>query len=158
MYFERAQVARTGLVLFFFLSVPVHLWLGFPDYARGDYLRPVYSFICPVVGCVLPEFRDISLVDVEHLQVRYLKEPELRLVLEFSLISRANYLNAYPQCRIVFQDIEGVELSHFEFDPMFFLVDSTVTSGSMPVGIPVKFVVPLEEPPMKAVNYELVLM
>ena len=28
----------------------------------------------------------------------------------------------------------------------------------MPVGIPVEFLVPLEEPPIKAVNYELFLM
>ena len=158
MYFERARIAQIGLFLFLFLSVPMHLWVGFPEYARGDYLRPVYSYICPVVGCVLPEYRDISLIDVENLQVRYVEEPEPILVLEFSLINRANYLNAYPQCRIVFQDIEGIKLSQFEFDSISFLVDSTSKYRGMPVGIPMKIVVPLEEPSMKAVNYELVLM
>ncbi len=158
MYFEKTQIVRIGVALFFFLSVPVHLWLGFPDYARSDYLRPVYSLICPVAGCVLPEFRDISLIEVEDLQVRYLKEPELILVLEFSLINRANYLNAYPRCRLVFLNIDGAEVSHIEFDPMGFLVDNTSPSLLLPVGIPVKFIVPLEEPSMKAVNYALVLM
>tara|TARA_X000000368_G_scaffold187788_1_gene148111 strand:+ start:949 stop:1272 length:324 start_codon:yes stop_codon:yes gene_type:complete len=107
---------------------------------------------------VLPDFRDVGLIDVQNLQVRYAKEPELLLVLEFSLINRANYLNAYPKCRIVFQDLEGLELSHFEFDSMSFLADRTIASRSMPVGIPIKIVVPLEEPSLKAVNYELVLM
>ncbi len=136
----------------------MHLWIGFPDYARSHYLRPAYSYLCSFVGCVLPEFRDIGLIDVENLHVQYEKEPKLRLVLEFSLINRANYLNAYPKCRIVFQDIGGLELSHFEFDPLSFLADSTIASRSMPVGIPIKIVVPLEEPSLKAVNYELVLM
>jgi len=155
---ERVQLSRVGLFLLFFLSVPVHLWIGFPDYARSDYLRPAYSYLCSFIGCVLPDFRDVGLIDVQNLQVRYAKEPELLLVLEFSLINRANYLNAYPKCRIVFQDLEGLELSHFEFDSMSFLADRTIASRSMPVGIPIKIVVPLEEPSLKAVNYELVLM
>ena len=55
------------------------------------------------------------------------------------------------------KDLDGVELSDVEFHSREFSMNHRESEG-MPVGIPVKFLVPLEEPPMKAVNYELFLM
>ena len=78
-------------------------------------------------------------------------------VLQFSLVNRANYHNTYPRCRLVFKDLDGVELSDVEFHSKGFSMNHREYEG-MPVGIPVEFLVPLEEPPIKAVNYELFLM
>jgi hypothetical protein len=58
----------------------------------------------------------------------------------------------------VFVDLDGSELSDLEFDPRLFSVGGPFPSGLLPVGIPIKIAVPLEEPSLKAVNYELVLM
>ena len=91
------------------------------------------------------------------MRVRYLEEEEFVPVLQFSLVNRANYHNTYPRCRLVFKDLDGVELSDVEFHSREFAMNHRESEG-MPVGIPVKFLVPLEEPPMKAVNYELFLM
>ena len=158
MSLSTAPTVRAGLVVLFLISVPGHLWLGFPEYARSDYLRPLYALICPVIGCELPYLKDTSLVDVLDLQVRYAEERQQALVLEFSLMNKANYLNSFPRCRLVFVDLDGSELSDLEFDPRLFSVGGPFPLGLLPVGIPIRIAVPLEEPSLKAVNYELVLM
>ena len=138
-------------------SLPLHLWIGFPEYARSEYLRSIYEPICSALNCSLPLLKKTSAIELKEMRVRYLEEEEFVPVLQFSLVNRANYHNAYPRCRLVFKDLDGVELSDVEFHSREFSMNHRESEG-MPVGIPVKFLVPLEEPPMKAVNYELFLM
>ena len=57
----------------------------------------------------------------------------------------------------MFKDLDDVELSDVEFHSKEFSMNYREHEG-MPVGITVDFLVPLEEPPIKAVNYELFLM
>ena len=146
--------------VFFFLlslSLPLHLWIGFPDYARSEYLRPLYESTCSVLNCSLPLLKKTSAIELKEMRVRYLEEEEFVPVLQFSLVNRANYHNTYPRCRLVFKDLDDVELSDVEFHSKGFSINHREHEG-MPVGIPVEFLGPLEEPPIKAVNYELFLM
>tara|TARA_A100001011_G_scaffold299412_1_gene312542 strand:- start:87 stop:428 length:342 start_codon:yes stop_codon:yes gene_type:complete len=113
--------------------------------------------MCSALNCALPLLKKTSAIELKEMRVRYLEEEEFVPVLQFSLVNRANYHNAYPRCRLVFKDLDGVELSDVEFHSKEFSMNHRESEG-MPVGIPVKFLVPLEEPPMKAVNYELFLM
>ena len=148
---------RSGFFVLLVFSLPLHLWIGFPEYARSEYLRPIYEPMCSALNCSLPLLKKTSAIELKEMRVRYLEEEEFVPVLQFSLVNRANYHNAYPRCRLVFKDLDGVELSDVEFHSREFSMNHRESEG-MPVGIPVKFLVPLEEPPMKAVNYELFLM
>ena len=148
---------RIVFFLLLVISLPLHLWIGFPDYARSEYLRPLYESICSVLNCSLPLLKKTSAIELKEMRVRYLEEEKFVPVLQFSLVNRANYHNTYPRCRLVFKDLDDVELSDVEFHSKEFSMNYREHEG-MPVGIPVEFLVPLEEPPIKAVNYELFLM
>ena len=148
---------RSVFFVLLVFSLPLHLWIGFPEYARSEYLRTIYEPMCSALNCALPLLKKTSAIELKEMRVRYLEEEEFVQLLQFSLVNRANYLNTYPRCRLVFTDLDGVELSDVEFHSREFSMNHREYEG-MPVGIPVKFLVPLEEPPMKAVNYELFLM
>ena len=148
---------RSVFFVLLIFSLPLHLWIGFPDYARSEYLRALYEPMCSALNCSLPLLKKTSAIELKEMRVRYLEEEEFVPVLQFSLVNRANYHNTYPRCRLVFKDLDGAELSDVEFDSKEFSMNHREHEG-MAVGIPVEFLVPLEEPPMKAVNYELFLM
>ena len=132
------QISMKWSVLFILLvlSLPMHLFIGFPDYARSEYLRPLYESMCSVLNCSLPLLKKTSAIELKEMRVRYLEEEKFVPVLQFSLVNRANYHNTYPRCRLVFKDLDGVELSDFEFHSKGFSMNHREYEG-MPVGIPV---------------------
>ena len=157
MHLKLSVFLKLGL-LGSILLLPLQLYLGFPGYTSVQVFRPVYSLSCEILGCVLPPQREVELIDVQDLIIHYLEEPKTGLVLEFKLSNKASFLQPYPKCRLIFRDLDANKLSDVEFDALTHLVDKPFGSGLMPVGIALQIAVPLEEPSLKALNYELILM
>ena len=147
----------TGLLLAALLITVQQIWLGRERHAQNSALRPRYERLCAVLGCELPPFRDIRRIRSDGLLVRPDPARPGTLLIDATIVNRAEFPQAFPGIRIDFSDIQGTPVTQRTFRPGEYLLAAALREGRMLPGEILKIHIEMPDPGERATNYELQL-
>lgn len=161
---EQHQPGRgiRGILLYGGLSVlllagiaTLFYWQRMPLLSQDPRFRAWYETACGLLGCELPPYQDISLVQTQNLVVR--SDPERPGTLQLTAVFRnmANFQQPFPVIELRFTNLGSQLVASRYFLPDEYLPQSLRGIPLMPVGAPVQINVELQDPGPDAVNYQL---
>lgn len=119
---------------------------------RRPALRDVYGFLCEVVPCRRPAYRDVAAIAVDQLVVRTQAPGALRL--DAMLTNRGREAQPLPRVRLQFENLQGVVVAERRFAPGEYL--DQPPASTLAVGQSLHLVLELVDPGPEAVSYALV--
>ena len=155
---RRLLAWSAGLLIATLLIALQQVWLGRERHAQDPALRPRYERLCAMLGCELPPFRDLRRIRSEGLLVRPDPARPGTLLIDASIVNRAEFAQAFPGIRIDFSDIQGTPVTNRVFSPREYLLAAALREGRMLPGEILKVHIEMPDPGERATNYELRLI
>ena len=155
---RRLLAWSAGLLIATLLIALQQIWLGRERHAQDPALRPRYERLCAMLGCELPPFRDLRRIRSEGLLVRPDPARPGTLLIDASIVNRAEFAQAFPGIRIDFSDIQGTPVTNRVFSPREYLLAAALREGRMLPGEILKVHIEMPDPGERATNYELRLI
>jgi hypothetical protein len=122
-----------------------------PDY------RTALSVFCRATGCTLPPLADRTQIDATQLAVRSHPERRGALLVDATLVNRADFDQPFPPLTLTFRDLQGRMVARRTFAPEEYLRGEAQGVKSMPRGQPVKLELEIVDPGEEATSYALTL-
>lgn len=144
------------LVLVALLALLIQVaWLEFHKLNRLEPYRSFYGIACQVVGCVLPELRDLTLIQTSNLVVR--ASPELDGVLQVDVIlqNNASFEQAFPNIQLTFTNMNNAPVATRTLQPGDYLGGELAGRDKMPVRQPIHIGLEIADPGRDAVSYHI---
>jgi len=156
---ERSHFGRAlakGSVLVALLLLLGAQWLYFNRAslaAQGD-LRPGLEKLCSLLRCELPLQVDLSRIELVNRDVR--KHPRVAgaLLINATLINRADFPQPYPILEVIFSNSSGTPVAARRFNPVEYLGDETDVKAGMPVNTALQVMLEIEDPGKDAVSFQ----
>lgn len=152
---------RHGLIWSGVLAAGVVLALGqlaywtFPEAAMDPRLRGTYARVCEVVGCALPQHRDLSAIRSRRLLVRPHPAYANALLFEATIVNVAPFPQPFPIIELQFADIRGDPVAARRVSPDRYLAGEVGPGAAMPPNREVLVAMEVESPGEHAVNYQI---
>ena len=141
-------------VAFVLLTIQV-LYSQFDRWGTSPVMRPVYSALCGVLRCELPERRDLALMESQRLTVRAHPALPDTLLVDALIVNRAAFDQPYPHIVLEFSDLNRAPLVTHELAPEDYLAGDADPDAPMPSLTPVHIDLDIPDPGAEAVNYQL---
>jgi predicted Zn finger-like uncharacterized protein len=132
------------------------LWFQFDTWSRDVRYRPIYEYLCPVVGCELPVLRALSSISSRNLVVRTHPETPNALIVDALLVNEAPFAQPFPLVELRFSSMSGALVAGRRFEPSEYLAGELAGATMMPPNTPVHISLQIEDPGKDAVNYVMV--
>jgi predicted Zn finger-like uncharacterized protein len=130
----------------------------FDDLSRHTSFRPYYASACNVLGCELPELRDLGKIKVVNILVSENKSQPGTLRVQAVLVNRANYEQAFPALQLEFSNTRNSIIVEHRFAPKDYVGGEIAGATMMPSHRPVQISLEVEDPGEAASNYQLSLI
>lgn len=132
-----------------------YAWINFDGLARENTYRPIYSVVCAVVGCALPEQSDPDAIRISNTVVR--DDPVLSYALAVDAIMQntASFAQPFPNLEISFKDINNFPVASRQFKPEEYLAGELAGKKEMPPAKSVHISLQIVDPGSKAVSHYL---
>lgn len=132
-------------------------WLEFDRLSKIEPYRGLYAKFCPLVGCTLPELRDLTSIKASNLIVRSHPELEGALLVDVILQNNAPFQQRFPSLTLTFSDIDKNPIASRKFAPADYLGGELAGSNIMPTDTPVHIAMELMDPGPNAVSYSIAI-
>ncbi|UZJ59975.1 DUF3426 domain-containing protein [Pseudomonas sp. KU26590] len=127
----------------------------FEELARQDQYRPIFTELCPTLGCKVPSKVDIKLLKSSNLVVRSHPEFQGALVVDAIIYNRASFSQPFPLLELRFADATGQLIASRRFKPGEYLSGELAGKDEMPPQTPIHIALDILDPGPKAANYSL---
>jgi hypothetical protein len=144
------------LVLFALSLIVVQVaWLEFNRLNRLEPYRSVYGVACRLVGCTLPELRDLGQIQTSNLVVR--TSPELEGVLQVDVILQNNaaFEQTFPNIELTFTNLNNEPIASRVLTPAEYLGGELTGRDKMPMRQPIHIGLEIADPGRAAVSYRI---
>jgi predicted Zn finger-like uncharacterized protein len=150
----RDVASGAGIGLLVLLLAGQWAYFNRADLAMRPSWRPVVERICSVAACELPLPSDIDQVALLDRDVR--RHPEIRdaLLVNATLVNRAEFTQSYPVLSIRFSDLAGKPIAERRFRPTEYLGEDLNYDDGMAPAAPVHVVLEIEDPGEEAVSFQ----
>lgn len=127
----------------------------FEELARQDQYRPIFTELCPTLGCKVPSKVDIKLLKSSNLVVRSHPEFQGALIVDAIIYNRASFSQPFPLLELRFADATGQLIASRRFKPGEYLSGELAGKDEMPPQTPIHIALDVLDPGPKAANYSL---
>jgi hypothetical protein len=127
----------------------------FEELARQDQYRPIFTELCPTLGCKVPSKVDIKLLKSSNLVVRSHPEFQGALIVDAIIYNRASFSQPFPLLELRFADATGQLIASRRFKPGEYLSGELAGKDEMPPQTPIHIALDILDPGPKAANYSL---
>ena len=118
--------------------------------------RGFYESVCGLVGCELPEIRDLEGLRTRNLNVRSHEALENALTIDVVIVNQAAFEQRFPGLELRFTSVGGLLVAGRVFEPEEYLAgDEIGPADLMPVNTPIQVSLNIADPGEEAVNYTL---
>jgi hypothetical protein len=132
------------------------LYLQFDVWAKDPQLRPIYAWLCPRVGCKLPEMRALDKLVSKNLVVRADPNVPGALQVDALIINEAPFPQPFPVIELRFSSMGGNLITGRRFRPDEYLAGDLKGAKLMAPMTPVHIALEIDDPGQDAVNYVMV--
>jgi predicted Zn finger-like uncharacterized protein len=129
------------------------LYLQFGEWSRNPHIRPVYEFLCPKLGCRLPEMRALDKMVSKNLVVRANPEVASALLVDAIIVNEATFAQPFPDIELRFSALDGSPVKTHIYHPADYLAGELKGIKMIAPMTPVHIALDIEDPGPKAVNY-----
>ncbi len=127
----------------------------FEEGSRSSTFRPFYKTFCSYMGCTLPNFVDISAINIQHVRIQSHPTQNNALVVNAIMTNTSNYSQTMPKISLEFFDLNGAPVAARLFSPNSFLHKDFLDITYMPPNTPIHIVLPIYDPGTQAVTHRL---
>jgi predicted Zn finger-like uncharacterized protein len=121
--------------------------------AQSDW-RPGLEKLCSVLRCELPLQVDLSRIELLNRDVRKHPQVEGALLINATLVNRADFPQPYPVLEVTFSNSSGKPVAARRFNPAEYLGGKTDIKAGMPENMPFQVVLEIEDPGEDAVSFQ----
>jgi len=132
------------------------LYLQFDTWAKNPQIRPVYEWLCPYLGCRLPEMRALDKMVSKNLVVRANPEVAGALLVDAIIVNEAKFAQPFPDIELRFSAIDGSPVKTQRYRQDQYLAGELKGIKMIAPMTPVHIALDIEDPGPKAVNYVMV--
>jgi hypothetical protein len=129
------------------------LYLRFDEWAKTPQIRPVYEWLCPYLGCRLPEMRALDKMVSKNLVVRANPEVAGALLVDAIIVNEAKFAQPFPDIELHFSALDGSPVKTQRYSPDKYLAGELKGIKMIAPMTPVHIALDIEDPGPKAVNY-----
>lgn len=151
----RRPLVWAGIAAGVLVFIAQVLWYQFDDWSHDPEWRAIYTPLCAVVGCTLPQQRDISLMSTRNLAVRSHPEQPGTLRVNAIIVNDADFPQPFPVLELRFTTVRGMLVAGRRFEPDEYLAGDAVGMSLIPPKTPVQIELTIDDPGPEAVNYFL---
>ena len=156
---ERSDLWRNlgkGAVIGVLLLLLGVQWLYFNRnvLAAQNRLRPGLQTLCAVLRCELPLRIDLSRIELVNRDVRKHPRVENALLINATLVNRADYRQPYPTLEVTFSNSTGTLVAARRFKPTEYLDKRADIEAGMPVNAPLQVMLEIRDPGEDAVSFQ----
>ncbi len=152
---ERRPLIWVGIAVGVLLLGVQVLWYQFDEWGKDPGWRAVYSPLCAVLGCELPQQRDPSLLSTRNLAVRSHPNEPGTLLVNAIIVNDADFAQPFPVLELRFTTVRGMLVAGRRFQPDEYLAGDAVGMSLVPPKTPVQIELTIDDPGPEAVNYFL---
>ena len=149
------NLAKGGLIGVLLLLLGVQ-WVYFnrTSLAAQNDWRPGLELFCSFLRCELPLQVDLSRIELVSRDVR--KHPRISgaLLINATLINRADFPQPYPILEVTFSNSTGTPVAARRFRPGEYLGDQSDIKAGMPVNTSLQVMLEIEDPGEDAVSFQ----
>jgi len=149
------NLAKGGLIGVLLLLLGVQ-WVYFnrTSLAAQNDWRPRLELFCSFLRCELPLRVDLSRIELVSRDVR--KHPRISgaLLINATLINRADFPQPYPILEVTFSNSTGTPVAARRFRPAEYLGDQADIKTGMPVNTSLQVMLEIEDPGEDAVSFQ----
>jgi hypothetical protein len=152
----RGRLAWSLVALLALAGLLAQVWRSeLPRLAADPQSRPLAERLCALVGCALPELRDVGRIRSQRLVVRSHPERADALRVDAVILNRAPWDQPFPDIELRFSDLTGSTVALRRFHPDEYLGGEMAQVRTMPSGRPVQIALELIDPGEAAINYAM---
>ncbi|WP_444902291.1 DUF3426 domain-containing protein [Microbulbifer sp. SSSA007] len=130
-------------------------YFKFDTLSKKQPWRNIYASACPLLGCKLPQLRDLNAIQATNLMVRSHPQLEGALIVDAVLVNTADYGQPFPNLLLNFSDLKNRNVASRRFSPLEYLQGELAGRRLMPQDSPVHIAIEVVDPGAEAVNYEM---
>ena len=134
------------------------IYFKFDTLSQDPNYRPIYSIICQIVDCQLPELQDVSQISTQHFTVRQHPSIAQALSIDTLLINDSPHQQSFPDLKISFTDAENQVVASRSFKPKEYLAGELTGETTMPSQVPIHIALEIINPSDSAMNYQIELV
>lgn len=131
------------------------LYLQFGQWSKNPQIRPVYEFLCPKLGCRLPDMRDLDKMVSKNLVVRANPEVASALLVDAIIVNEAKFPQPFPDIELRFSALDGSPVKTHVYHSADYLAGELKGVRMIAPMTPVHIALDVEDPGPQAVNYEM---
>ena len=132
-----------------------YFWFGITHYGMDPDYRPYYEQVCPVLGCRLPEYANLSLLEASNLVVRTHPDEAGALQIDAIVRNLDSMAQPFPHLLLEFRDIRGLPVARRLFMPPEYLAGEMRGVRLIPAETEVRFSLEIEDPGERALSYSM---
>jgi predicted Zn finger-like uncharacterized protein len=129
------------------------LWFQYGAWSRDPQIRPVYEWLCALVGCEIPPIRAPERFSTKNLIVRSHPERAGALVVDALIVNDAPFAQPFPQLELRFSAVDGNLVAARRFSPNEYLAGEAAGMKEIPARTPVHITLEVEDPGVDPLNY-----
>ena len=150
----RDVASGAGIGLLVLLLAGQWAYFNRADLAMKPSWRPLVERICSVTACELPLPSDTGQVALLDRDVRRHPDVKDALLVNATLVNRAEFTQSYPVLSIRFSDLAGKPIAERRFRPAEYLGADLDHDDGMAPAAPVHVVLEIEDPGEEAVSFQ----
>lgn len=130
-------------------------WVHQDRLAQIPELRPWYERWCDLTGCQLRALQDIDRIESRQLVVRSHPEQQNALLVEATLVNRADFSQPFPAIALSFSNLNNDIVAQRVFQPREYLGGDARELNQMPSATPFRISLSLHDPGRDAISYRI---
>lgn len=150
----RDVASAAGIGLLLLLLGMQWAYINRDELAMSSKWRPVMEHICSLLACKLPLPLQLDRIALLKRDVRKHPQVDDALLVNATLINRADFTQSYPVLDITFSDLSGKPVAERRFLPAEYLGESVNRAAGMAPASPVPVVLEIEDPGESAVSFQ----
>ncbi len=128
------------------------LWFNKSELSQQPQFRPSYTYICKILGCIIPAYQSISELKTKAISVNVIPNRPNHLQVDLIIINQANFNQLLPTIIIQFLDLNTKLLKQESITPSQYILQGG-SLQHLPPNIAVHLSFSIIDPGYDAVSY-----
>ncbi len=138
------------------IGIPAQLlWFQFDVWSKDPDLRPLYTQVCEVIGCELPQRADISSIVAENAVLRPHPDVPDALIYDALLVNKASFAQPFPMLELTLTSIRGHLVAGRRFAPEEYLTEELLKTNLMPPHTEIHISLEIKDPGQAPLNFRI---
>jgi predicted Zn finger-like uncharacterized protein len=146
--------AIAAVILLTALLLGQYAWTERYRLADTGSLRPLMELFCRHLECDLPLRRDVNKVEMVEYEVRDHPHVDDALLINATLVNRADFVQAFPAFEVSFSDLSGTPISMRRFLPDEYVVNQKLREKGLAPGGQAHILLEVVDPGERAVSFQ----